>query len=91
MEKQCHKFVNDFYGLEEIVEASTMKVASISKQLCLEMEFDDVKDQLSSHREGLSAKDLIQLRTKKKKLTRRMNDEDNDPDTARYGMVSQWS
>ena len=52
--------MNDVNGFEEIVEASTMKAVSLSKLLCLEMEFDYVKELITSSEERLSAEDLVQ-------------------------------
>uniref|UniRef100_A0A3Q1EIV1 HTH CENPB-type domain-containing protein n=1 Tax=Acanthochromis polyacanthus TaxID=80966 RepID=A0A3Q1EIV1_9TELE len=57
----CPQFVNNFHGFEESFEAVTTNIVDLSKQLHLEVEADDVKELLASHREELSAEDLSQL------------------------------
>ena len=59
--KLCPQFVNDFHGFEERVDHVITNVVALSKEIDLYVEVDDVTELLKSHREELSAGDLIQL------------------------------
>ena len=59
--KLCPQFVNDFHGFEERVDHVISNIVALSKKIDLYMKVDVVTELLESHREELSAGDLIQL------------------------------
>ena len=59
--KLCPQSVNDFHGFEDTVDHVIRNIVAVSKEIDLDIEVDDVTELLKSHREELSAKDLIQL------------------------------